>query len=824
MSEGSSAFSDSQSDSASTLDDVSQASSHQSTSDQNSTRKVCFPEEERNLVTGYLEPPDPWQYAQSVTQEEVVACYKWSCRRHGSEPLTSVLQQLKGVEDGGGRGVGGLTLDLAGERLEQRHCEPLEEVLKRVQFDTISLEGSFLEDEASVAMFDMVEYYEAAKQLNISSNDHIGPRGWQACSQMLKKTRCLEKLVARNTKLSEQQMPTLCRGLRIGTNLQALHLENCGLSGRSVAILVNALKTNTSLKELHLADNGLGVADALHIRDLLRVNSTLQLLDVSNNCMQDKGVGHLCDGLVDQAIQHGHYSNLLRDLSAIGGGGSVSGSGQQAAAPAAGLSVLILWNNQLTKNSAFSIYKLIANSKTLDTLNVGRNMLTSESILQMKAALQQSCCLGRLGLQSTCISCEGAVALAECIAVNCHLQRIDLRDNPIQIGGLMALARSMKEYTGVTRIDLDDAPKRPLDGGEEALQQYVALVREIREYSEHNAREGRSVKETSQPVQRVVLCPTTANLRKISLTCETLMRGSPPCDDMRKGCWGSGLLQPMEARRLGCRLRSPAPSPIPSPSPSPTPSPHSSPVPSPSSRFHVSRVPDPPPPPPPPPLPPSSPSSRFKVTLVSEPPPTLVTTSTGNVTIGFKCQQDCVTPAPPCPSEASWDFGGGEQRVEEGEQSIEASPFSVPGRIRKFSSVTPPRSLEPEQPKNASSLERLLGLFQKPSSIFSKGSSSCSQNGLSQVSLVADEALATAAKPSCGQQLLLPAISSSSPYACTSGEASSCAFQLHQAPGGKAGEVHWCSAQGGKEEEEGGDTHDRRSAVVDDESEGKQLC
>jgi hypothetical protein len=41
--------------------------------------------------------------------------------------------------------------------------------------------------QAAVVMFDMIEYYEAATHLNISSNNEIMVRGWQACQRMLKK-------------------------------------------------------------------------------------------------------------------------------------------------------------------------------------------------------------------------------------------------------------------------------------------------------------------------------------------------------------------------------------------------------------------------------------------------------------------------------------------------------------------------------------------------------------------------------------------------------------------------------------------------------------
>lgn len=40
-----------------------------------------------------------------------------------------------------------------------------------------------------MALFDMLEYYESATHLNISSNHNISVRGWQACARMIKKVR-----------------------------------------------------------------------------------------------------------------------------------------------------------------------------------------------------------------------------------------------------------------------------------------------------------------------------------------------------------------------------------------------------------------------------------------------------------------------------------------------------------------------------------------------------------------------------------------------------------------------------------------------------------
>lgn len=152
--------------------------------------------------------------------------------------------------------------------------------------------------------------------------------------------------------------------------------------------------------------------------------------------------------------------------------------------------------------------------------------------------------------------------------------------------------------------------------------------------------------------------------RKISLTCETLM--------MRTAVEGRGLLA--EPRRAG-RLRSPAPSPVPSPS--------SSPVPSPSRhRFRVSRVSEDSSP-----VSPVSPVvSRFRVTVVepepeAPPEPQPVISDGAKVQIGFE-MAPIVQPT---------------------------QPVQPPPPTRKVSTTTKPQS----------GMEKLLGLFQNPSSLFS---------------------------------------------------------------------------------------------------------
>ncbi|XP_075227693.1 uncharacterized protein LOC142328089 [Lycorma delicatula] len=571
-------------------------------------RRVSFAEDEKDVVTGFLEPANPWEYADNVNKEEVISNYLKSCEKHGARPINSIIDQLQDIDYSLERND---CLDLKGKTLSQLDCETLEEILKRVQFVTINLESTSIDDESSVALFDMVEYYEAAIRLNISGNHSIGIQGWQACSRMIKRTKCLEELEARNTTLNEHYMPILSRALRLSSQLVVLKLENCNLSGRPVVILAAALRLNTGLKELYLAENCLGVNDASQLGAMLKCNTTLQLLDISNNNVQDDGMKHMTDGLHEQSTQS-----------------------------ETGLGVLVVWNNHLTLNSSPYISRILDNSKTLEILNIGQNILSNDVLFVSKKALQQNRTLLRLGMQSTHLTCEGAIALAEIIADNSTIERIDLRDNNLQVAGLMALVHSMKVNSSVTQLDLDDSPRRKYSGN--VQEEYARLVKEIRGYCHRNENtrspelKSDEISESSEEItDENSTRQTNYAFRKISLTCETLMRNTslPPVDTSST----NNLLT--EPRKSGGRLRSPAPSPIPSPVASPSPT---------RSRFQVSRVSESDSPTTPPSASPSPPTiffgsgsnSRFRVTVVdpsaavSSLVPTPVVAS-NNVTKGF---------------------------------------------------------------------------------------------------------------------------------------------------------------------------------------------
>ncbi|XP_071981500.1 protein phosphatase 1 regulatory subunit 37 [Engystomops pustulosus] len=404
-------------------------------------KRVTFPCDD-DIVSGALEPKDPWRHAQNVTVEDVITSYTQACQKLNCKQIPKLIRQLQDLTDLSGRVE---SLDLKGEKLDHKACEALEEIFKRVQFKMVDLEQTNLDEDGASALFDMIEYYESATHLNISFNKHIGTRGWQAAAHMMRKTNCLQYLDARNTPLLDHSAPFVARALRISSSLTVLHLENTSLSGRPLMLLATALKMNIVLRELYLADNRLNsLQDSSQLGNVLKFNSCIQILDLRNNHIMDSGLAYICEGIKEQRQ---------------------------------GLVTLVLWNNQLTHAGMVYMSMCLPHTQTLETLNLGHNAIGNEGVRHLKNGLIGNRSVLRLGLACAKLTCEGAVAVAEFVAESPRLLRLDLRENEIKTGGLMALSLALRVNQSLLRLDLDREPKK------EAVKSFIetqkALLAEI---------------------------------------------------------------------------------------------------------------------------------------------------------------------------------------------------------------------------------------------------------------------------------------------------------------------------------------------------------
>lgn len=121
----------------------------------------------------------PLPVKSTYSGNELLDLYRDSCRKHHVSPLDRVVDQLDGLQMPVERSSRLPQLHLNDQVLTIAQCESLEEILKRVRYKSIDVSGCSLNDTTASALFDMIEYYEAANELDISNNPRIEWRGLQ---------------------------------------------------------------------------------------------------------------------------------------------------------------------------------------------------------------------------------------------------------------------------------------------------------------------------------------------------------------------------------------------------------------------------------------------------------------------------------------------------------------------------------------------------------------------------------------------------------------------------------------------------------------------
>ncbi|GMR59996.1 hypothetical protein PMAYCL1PPCAC_30191, partial [Pristionchus mayeri] len=429
-------------------------------------RTVHFPVDEE-LVTGFHDAPrspflvfladgttTPAAPPVAPDPEDIIVDYRKACRLFNTRPLQMVINQIKCFHRVSG--VRQESLSLKGERVGLDQMESLEAILKKVQFEAIDFEYTFLDDETAISLGEMIEFYDSAHRLNLSFNKAIMMRGWNAIFKAVRNCSSLNVLNLRYTSLSDKSIPALCRTLRgqPPIALSCIHLENVSLSGKGLLMVVCALKANVTIKELYLGENSLQPSDGAYLYQLISSNSALQMLDLRNNQLQDGGLRHICDGL---------KSAETREKST--------------------LSALVLWNNRLTGASMDALANSLMVNDRLETLNIGCNRLGVDGVVHLKKALQDTRCnLHRLGLQSTGLDCQAAIELAECLAENMSMVRVDLRDNAsIGSAGLLALHSAMKMNKTITLLNIDQSAATTLSTKSSPMSNFMQEVRDSTE-------------------------------------------------------------------------------------------------------------------------------------------------------------------------------------------------------------------------------------------------------------------------------------------------------------------------------------------------------
>ncbi|ENN74277.1 hypothetical protein YQE_09249, partial [Dendroctonus ponderosae] len=512
------------------------------------TRHVCFPSDERKLFS-YKEPEDyMWIIDEFISAEQILQIYQESCKKHKTIELDTIKSQLQEIKNNMNHSA---TLKLSSIKITREVTETFEDLLKVTNFHTLILQECQFTSQTMTEFLNSLQYYNSVCHFEIAMNfedEDTWKSFCSACSHIM----VLQSLSFKGMIISEPYMRQLITAVRNNEHISTLKFDNCVLVKLPTFYLVEALMTSYTIRELYLPSTGLYTKEADTLQRFLVNNIHLKVLDISNNNLGDRGLEVLAKGLCNQASECNPNTEGI------------------------GLSVLIIFNNQITEKSGVVIKNIIVECKNLHTLNIGFNNLTDDVLYHISDGLPYTQCLEGLGLQCTLLTCKGISALSKAIPNNTSLQKINLKGNKaIQILGIETLCTALTN-SKITKIEIDDNNRSCNDP--EAYSQLVKKLQAICTVNKNY------VDDSSDDEEKEVLNISQKISRKVSLSCEP--RYGPP-DVTRTFQIGS---------------------PLPSPASSPAP----------RSRFQIVKVPENGKAEPPTPI--HLTKSRFKVTKVSPSP------------------------------------------------------------------------------------------------------------------------------------------------------------------------------------------------------------
>ncbi|KAL5112688.1 Protein phosphatase 1 regulatory subunit 37 [Taenia crassiceps] len=467
-----------------------------------SNRHVRFPEDD-SIILGCLEPFRPTP--DNCTSDELIAAYIASCKLYKTPIVDFLLEQLRGIDlsicnERYSR------LCLRGIKLSRFQIETLEEVFRRVHFQEVDLEDTFLDEASATALFDMMLHYETCVDLSISLNlEKFGPSiAWPRCITYLRKSAALQGFKLSHTPL----VTNLFSGLSLsGLSLKSLTFRDCALTGPPLHCLLRLLRylmTYTDSRNdsgpskasagangsryprlpyrgpmapmpwglsLRLPENRIHGVDAESLLLLVRhqlvllpgpptpdnvaVNTAsacknkltggsgyLEELDLSHNSLRDEGVQVLCSGLL-QAYELQHR-RLEVALAAIAQATSTSGT---SSAPA-------IMPPKCALPQARGLQRLNLADNALGNGRAGRHLAvvlrcSNERLAPLLGGLTHLDLSDNPGFGSI-----GVVDLCDGLVRNFTLRELYLRNVRIGFDGVFALSGYIGETKSLIHLDV----------------------------------------------------------------------------------------------------------------------------------------------------------------------------------------------------------------------------------------------------------------------------------------------------------------------------------------------------------------------------------
>ena len=280
-----------------------------------------------------------------------------------------------------------------------------------------------------------------------------------------------------STRLSSEDVRTLCRELGQLKNLCCLRLPSVDIGDIGAEALAEALKDHTRLTELDVADNTITSVGMSALTSVIRANK-IQHLNLSKNSIDDS-----CNNLAlamancEETLQtlniHSTTSLLVKDVlnqmkcleRLVILDISCNGIGSQGIEfLSVGLKNIVELNvsdNAINSDDIIPLSESLQCCSQLVKLDIFNNNIGIEGILSLATKLVYCKNLQELDLSSNKITSEGIPVIVDLVMKNCcHLKKLQLGYNEIGFEGVESLVKGW-EHSSVLTVYLPQCLKSP---------------------------------------------------------------------------------------------------------------------------------------------------------------------------------------------------------------------------------------------------------------------------------------------------------------------------------------------------------------------------
>uniref|UniRef100_A0A8C3WPD6 Leucine rich repeat containing 34 n=1 Tax=Catagonus wagneri TaxID=51154 RepID=A0A8C3WPD6_9CETA len=270
-------------------------------------RKGSRPESGSSPPAPATTPTQAWAAADRSEVAEPVGSlqeyYYELCMEKSQEIKPFILHILQEVDEEIGKGLEGITLNIAGnsrlmmvERVTSEDFWILCRILKNNPcINGLDVRYNFISDVGAYYAAKLLQKRHNLIYLNLMFND-IGPEGGEVIAKALHKNTTLKYLRMTGNKIENKGGMCFAAMLQINSSLEKLDLGDCDLE-ESTVHLAHMLKENQSLVELHLCKHDIKNSGMKHLCDALYLNRCLRYLDISCNKITQDGMVCLADVL-----------------------------------------------------------------------------------------------------------------------------------------------------------------------------------------------------------------------------------------------------------------------------------------------------------------------------------------------------------------------------------------------------------------------------------------------------------------------------------------------------------------------------------------------